>query len=377
VDKHSFPTESIYSSYRNGLPADKSFTVEQLEKTEVNVNFLNLNGCSGSKFDEKNMAATYLNKKFMLNVAGLTGPWGWILDSDFWKALATGVPIGKAFRDDLVRKKQYDEVGCPKGILMGDPLMTYKKDIPNHASSISTDLRSVVVNPGQSLKLDLHTQDIENNNSTISVSGLPDSASFNGRTLEFTAPPDSDGMSFVLEVTVSEPASDIKYHETFAIEVAPKSSPKQLRNIDFEKIDEEGPVYWNKDAWNFKNEEFLWGEEMGREGSMGISIRSTEKNDSRWLQPVEGLVPGKKYRLTGWIKGENVVSETGDSMAANICLMGGWDRMGMSGTFDWTELSLPFTAPDDGKVVVGCRLGFYSNIAAGQIWCDDLEIVEE
>ena len=59
--------------------------------------------------------------------------------------------------------------------------------------------------------------------------------------------------------------------------------------------------------------------------------------------------------------------------AATINVFGTFAAAGLSGTFDWTKFSVPFVA-DSNPVTVACRLGFWSNLATGEIWCDDIQI---
>jgi hypothetical protein len=82
-----------------------------------------------------------------------------------------------------------------------------------------------------------------------------------------------------------------------------------------------------------------------------------------------------EYRLSGWIKGQNIVNVTG-TIGANLCLFGTWEHTpGISGTFDWTEVSMIFTAPPDGAVVIGCRLGYWGNTTTGKVWFDNISLI--
>jgi hypothetical protein len=80
--------------------------------------------------------------------------------------------------------------------------------------------------------------------------------------------------------------------------------------------------------------------------------------------------------VSGWVRGENIVLEPGRSVGASVCLMGTWDHTSetLAGTFEWRQVSLRFTAPPSGSVMIGCRLGYWGNLASGKAWFDDLMI---
>ncbi|MCL5099095.1 MAG: fibronectin type III domain-containing protein [Candidatus Omnitrophica bacterium] len=135
---------------------------------------------------------------------------------------------------------------------------------------------------------------------------------------------------------------------------------------------------WTSDAMLPSQAQFTWElSGTGRRGSRCLSIASSQFNDARWMQTVTDLTPGSTYWITGWIKGVNIVLEPGRSTGANLCLIGTWDHAPdfLSGTFDWRQATLPFTAPSSGTVSVGCRLGYWSSTTSGKAWFDDLMVV--
>ena len=153
-----------------------------------------------------------------------------------------------------------------------------------------------------------------------------------------------------------------------------------LQNANFE--DGTGvPDYWDHYAFN-PGAVFTW-EAMGsgRNGSRAISIDngpdtgSSLGNDSRWIQRVKGLVPGEIYTLSGWIKGENISNETGNT-GANLFVGNAWDHtvQQLVGTFDWTYVEMEFVAPDDCELLIGARLGYFGSTAYGKVWFDDLRL---
>jgi hypothetical protein len=149
-----------------------------------------------------------------------------------------------------------------------------------------------------------------------------------------------------------------------------------LRNGDFQ-LGLGSPVAWQTEAFK-PSSVFAWEPAgSGRNGSRSISIDAgTDLNDARWLQELKGLVPNGRYILKGWIRGEGIVLDQGATAGANLCAMWGWVRTepALTGTFDWTETRLELVADAEGRLVIGCRLGFWGSLAGGKAWFDDLTL---
>jgi hypothetical protein len=98
-------------------------------------------------------------------------------------------------------------------------------------------------------------------------------------------------------------------------------------------------------------------------------------NDARWIQTVT-VQPNTSYSLSGWIKTENVTPEGGGSPAgANLGLFGTWDHTnGLYGTNNWTYVSMQFNSGSNTTVTVACRLGYWSSMAMGTMWCDNVQL---
>jgi hypothetical protein len=135
---------------------------------------------------------------------------------------------------------------------------------------------------------------------------------------------------------------------------------------------------WTADAFRPADARFTWEPEgSGRNGSRSASITATGYNDARWIQTVNGLVPGARYWLTGWIKGECIVPEPGRSYGANLSLFSPAVSTpgNLTGTFDWQRASLSFVAPGSGSVTVACRIGYFGNVVTGKALFDDIAVV--
>ena len=133
---------------------------------------------------------------------------------------------------------------------------------------------------------------------------------------------------------------------------------------------------WFTDAFRLNKAVFLREPGSGLDGSAAASIDATDFNDSSWYQRVDGLLPGATYWLTGWVKGEGIQPEPGRFFGASLSIPGiGGTTALLTGTFDWQRVSTTFVAPNDGILVIACRLGSNGNLTRGKAWFDDIAIV--
>lgn len=147
-----------------------------------------------------------------------------------------------------------------------------------------------------------------------------------------------------------------------------------LSSFDFETGSGTTPFGWTTDAWKFLEAEFQWENNLGYTGSRSIGMTLNTANDARWVYNIN-LQPRNAYKLVGHIKGENIVNQEGGAAGANLNV-GDWERTDdMTGTFDWTKISLIFPVPYAGTTAIRCRLGFYGNAVTGKSWCDDLILI--
>jgi hypothetical protein len=151
-----------------------------------------------------------------------------------------------------------------------------------------------------------------------------------------------------------------------------------IRNANFEKpIDFNvlnNHTTWIKEGWQLNLGLFNWAATIGRNNTGGISLEAGNgvQNDIAVTQMIR-LNPHKFYRLSAWVKTENVVG----GMGANICLYGTWSSSGaLTGTADWQEISFDFVPPLSGEVTIGCRLGYWAGISSGKAYFDDVVIEE-
>lgn len=133
---------------------------------------------------------------------------------------------------------------------------------------------------------------------------------------------------------------------------------------------------------------FEWDDQTAHSGkrSVMLAIDAAHPDDMvhyNWNAAVPACKPGGKYKLSGWIKTENV------STTAVIMLQFWVERFTtmlgsattqakykVTGTSDWTKVEVEFTVPEGtGAVVI--RAGMIApNNREGKAWFDDLVITE-
>ncbi|HMA64229.1 MAG TPA: hypothetical protein VKO63_03480, partial [Chitinispirillaceae bacterium] len=116
----------------------------------------------------------------------------------------------------------------------------------------------------------------------------------------------------------------------------------------------------------------------GVNGSRCISIESTAFNHASWYFETK-MEKGKYYRLTGWVKGENVkVREGSTSIPLTIgCRYSIPVRIEQSGTFDWTYFDeIIENETDRDSCFFDCNIGLISSqyYASGKVYYDNLKL---
>lgn len=144
-------------------------------------------------------------------------------------------------------------------------------------------------------------------------------------------------------------------------------------NLDFENVKEGKALKWN----NFGNGSYenVIDSEVFHGGKYSASIEN--KNDDIGFQAFAYTVPakfkGKKIKLTGFLKTENV-SEGYAGLWLRLDPRVAFDNMnnrGVTGTTDWKEyeIELKYDEEETRQIVFGALL-----VGKGKVWLDDLEI---
>ncbi|MHC4917917.1 MAG: carbohydrate binding domain-containing protein [Planctomycetota bacterium] len=121
-----------------------------------------------------------------------------------------------------------------------------------------------------------------------------------------------------------------------------ETAPPAISNDSFEEAREGKPTGWATHRWGGKPA-FHYAE-IGRTGDRSVMIESTEGADSAWHQTVP-VTLHSTYRLSGWIKTENVALVQGRSARGallNIHNLQPTATKAVTGTRDWTRVEVTF-----------------------------------
>ncbi|GAG93313.1 unnamed protein product, partial [marine sediment metagenome] len=111
--------------------------------------------------------------------------------------------------------------------------------------------------------------------------------------------------------------------------------------------------------------------DIGRTGEKSALISSEEGADASWSARVT-IRPYSRYKLTGWIKTENLKATTG--RGAQFSIQGTENRSrAITGDNDWTEINLEFDSDSMDSVQINCLYGGWG-FATGKAWFDDISL---
>lgn len=148
----------------------------------------------------------------------------------------------------------------------------------------------------------------------------------------------------------------------------------EVENGAFEFGQDGKPTAWSTSTWAGAAE-FTY-EETGRAGKC-VAIASVDGADAAWviMAPVE---PWARYRVTGWIKTENVTPANGRGALLNLHNVQPAQTHAITGTVDWAQVSMEFETDDFEEIQINCLFGGWGQ-ATGKAWFDDiaLELIEK
>ena len=143
-----------------------------------------------------------------------------------------------------------------------------------------------------------------------------------------------------------------------------------VKSFNFEDGSGEKPESWITGTDNPSGTEFNWENSTGYLSSRSISITSTSASDAKWIYNIN-LNPQEIYRLSGYIKGQNIINVDGGTIGAHLNALT-WDMTeDLKGSFDWRKVNEVFHA-SSGTTDIKARLGFFWNTVTGKAWFDNI-----
>jgi alpha-N-arabinofuranosidase len=141
-------------------------------------------------------------------------------------------------------------------------------------------------------------------------------------------------------------------------------------NSSFENIEGNLPKGWKMMTWQPKAD-FALDSSVSHSGKNSVRISSTEGSDASWMIIVP-VKPYSKYRLSGWIKTQNLEPGTGQGALINFH-GAGIRTKAITGTQDWTRVELPFDSGANDAFSLNCLLGGWGK-SKGTAWFDDVQL---
>ncbi len=110
----------------------------------------------------------------------------------------------------------------------------------------------------------------------------------------------------------------------------------------------------------------------GRNGGNALKMNSATRADAG-AGAMIAVKPNTRYRFGGWVKTEALQNRGGQGAMFNVHTNAA--TKGISGTKDWTELSMEFSSGSQNEILVHCLFGGYGG-AIGTALYDDLYLNE-
>ena len=164
------------------------------------------------------------------------------------------------------------------------------------------------------------------------------------------------------------PRKNVKKKTTTNAKAKRRGNP--IANASFEKVDKTVPVRWNIHRWGGEGK--MGVAPRGRTGEHSVVISSETGGDLSFGQAVP-VRPYATYRLSGWIKTENLKATTGRGALFNLHTMRGCATPAITGTKDWTRVEVVFETGDMDVILVNALYGGWG-FATGKAWYDDVQL---
>jgi len=141
-------------------------------------------------------------------------------------------------------------------------------------------------------------------------------------------------------------------------------------NGSFEEAANNRPAGWERQTYSGRGQlDYIEG---GRADNRAVCLSSESGADIGWLTSVS-VKPRSQYRLSGWIKTENVVTHSSRGALFNLHNIQPLQTPAVTGTKDWTRVEMVFDSGEHAVVEINCLFGGWG-LATGKAWYDDLKL---
>lgn len=139
-----------------------------------------------------------------------------------------------------------------------------------------------------------------------------------------------------------------------------------IPNGSAEKVVSDIVESWYYDSWENVNHFY---DNIAYDGNKSLLLFSSIPSYGSWRNKVN-LKPWSHYRLTGYVKTHNLISDTGDGASISVQLTDAqYTAKSLSGTNEWTKLTIEFDTKSDDCAIVVCN---FPKNGVGHVWFDKL-----
>jgi alpha-N-arabinofuranosidase len=154
-------------------------------------------------------------------------------------------------------------------------------------------------------------------------------------------------------------------------QVQDPSQASIIPNPSFETVDADRPASWRRAIWQ-KTADLHVDDTVAHSGARSARISSKDGGDASWSVTVI-VKPFARYRLSGWIKVQDLEPGAGRGALLNLHGLQGMETAAVTGTRDWTEVQIEFDTGANDSVQINCLFGGWGR-ARGTAWYDDIAL---
>ncbi len=148
-------------------------------------------------------------------------------------------------------------------------------------------------------------------------------------------------------------------------------SANLLPNPSFEATVDGAPEGWSSRTWAGSGD--FGHVDGGRTGQRCVMLASTTGGDLSW-QTTVAVQPDSTYRLSGWIRTEDLDPGTGRGALLNVHeLSRSTATNSVTGTSDWTHVQSIVRTGDQQQITINCLFGGWGQ-STGRAWFDDVRL---
>ncbi len=177
-----------------------------------------------------------------------------------------------------------------------------------------------------------------------------------------------------VELTFQNGAVALPPHSLTILEMTQTPLPERLiADGGFETAAvRDRPEGWMPTQWGEGAYRAVWSGDRPHAGQRCVLLESEAGADCAWFQRVD-VERHTKYRLTGWIRTQDVVPGTGCGAFLNVQEIQEVKTEVTTGTSDWARVEMTFDTGPHETIQVNCLLGGWGR-SKGKSWYDDISL---